>query len=340
MTIYNLPLEIMVLIASFLDSKSLYQLFYTNRKLSEAAIIEINTRIKRLEKIDTIKKILGYSDYTSLFPTINTFLKLIKSKTKLSIADYYRGLWEITALIELGYYYQQFARHVHKGVMGVRIDISRELQFGQELIYGFKFTNVLMPMHSLSLGIFYYPHSDYLTGQCIRGNDITMIPKVFYINLQLKHIQIAFTREKQVVSLASQVRHLEFGYNSNINEQTIYKFIPPDLFEFLPNLKLLSFRACKLKTIPQILFNYINLELLDLSKNKIEQIDCDIKDGNKLKHLNLAKNKLRNLPSELMKLNNLVYFGLQQNKIETVAPSLKVLLSKTHNYDLLAKIGS
>ncbi len=77
-----------------------------------------------------------------------------------------------------------------------------------------------------------------------------------------------------------------------------------------------------LKTIPNNLYQYTNLEKLDLSKNRITSIPKDILKLRKLRTLDLSFNQIKVLHSSIFKLPKLRILNLHGNQIEHLPKQL------------------
>lgn len=92
-----------------------------------------------------------------------------------------------------------------------------------------------------------------------------------------------------------------------------------DLNEALKNpdsVIRLSLRKKKFKTFPSELYQFKNLQYLDLSKNSIDELPDSITLFINLQHLICSKSGLKRLPPNMGKLKNLKYLNVNQNDIE------------------------
>jgi len=77
----------------------------------------------------------------------------------------------------------------------------------------------------------------------------------------------------------------------------------------------LRLRQCSLSKIPEIIFEFTELELLDLIDNNIKVIPWQIQWLKKLEHLYLTGNKISELPDEIGYLERLISLYLNRNSI-------------------------
>ena len=74
----------------------------------------------------------------------------------------------------------------------------------------------------------------------------------------------------------------------------------------------------RLKEIPPEVFQFPNLQWLDLSKNRLKEISPKIGLLKKLKKLILEKNKIESLPAEIGELEDLRELIINRNELETL----------------------
>jgi len=84
----------------------------------------------------------------------------------------------------------------------------------------------------------------------------------------------------------------------------------------------LELKREKLKSIPNEVFKFTNLQYLDVSKNNITEIPAEIKHLKYLQYLNVAKNKLEKLPPEIGELHNLKNLQIGQNELYGLPPEI------------------
>jgi Leucine-rich repeat (LRR) protein len=81
----------------------------------------------------------------------------------------------------------------------------------------------------------------------------------------------------------------------------------------------------KLTEIPQEIYQFKNLNILDLSKNKIKEFPIELGQLQYLQKLILSSNKITNIPKELGLLRHLKELYLNQNKVTALPPEIKNL---------------
>jgi len=79
-----------------------------------------------------------------------------------------------------------------------------------------------------------------------------------------------------------------------------------------------SFNILKMDHIPKKIFDFKNIELLDLRYWQIEELSPRISELKKLKTINLNSNKLKVLPTKIVELENLEKLYLLNNKWDTI----------------------
>ncbi|MCC6383702.1 MAG: leucine-rich repeat domain-containing protein [Bacteroidia bacterium] len=77
----------------------------------------------------------------------------------------------------------------------------------------------------------------------------------------------------------------------------------------------LSLKGKKLKTFPTEVFQFKNLNSLDLSRNKLKEIPDSLDQFTSLVELNLGYNQLTSLPESVGSIKNLAVLKLYRNKI-------------------------
>ncbi|MFX1258175.1 MAG: leucine-rich repeat domain-containing protein, partial [Promethearchaeota archaeon] len=91
----------------------------------------------------------------------------------------------------------------------------------------------------------------------------------------------------------------------------------------------ISFKGCKLTTIPPLIGELKSLECLDLSENKLTEISVSIGNLTSLKSLSLNNNQLTTLPDSIGNLTSLKDLALYSNKLSTLPESIINLKSLT-----------
>lgn len=101
----------------------------------------------------------------------------------------------------------------------------------------------------------------------------------------------------------------------------------------------LVLRKEHLKVIPKEIFQFKNLQYLDLAKNNIKEIPDSIEVLKDLQYLDISKNTLQSLNGKIGKLTNLVYLNLNNNEFSALPTTmgnlvnLKVLDLWSNNLD-------
>lgn len=84
----------------------------------------------------------------------------------------------------------------------------------------------------------------------------------------------------------------------------------------------LVLRKQKYKEFPKEIWNFPNLQYLDLSKNQITEFPDSLGKLKNLQVLHLSKNKIEGLPRELGDLQNLVILDINQNELTMLPPQI------------------
>lgn len=84
----------------------------------------------------------------------------------------------------------------------------------------------------------------------------------------------------------------------------------------------LVLRKQHLKAFPAEIWNFPNLQYLDLSKNQITEFPDSLGKLKSLQVLHLSKNKIESLPRELGDLTNLVILDVNQNEVINIPPQI------------------
>ncbi len=101
------------------------------------------------------------------------------------------------------------------------------------------------------------------------------------------------------------------------------------------SVKSLDCSGCKWDSIPIELFQFQNLEVLNLSKNKIQDLPDQFASLVKLQELDLGRNKMTVFPLELANLTSLKILHLDRNQI-TKIPQQIASLQALETLDLYA----
>ena len=88
----------------------------------------------------------------------------------------------------------------------------------------------------------------------------------------------------------------------------------------------LVLRKEKYTSFPKEIWEFSNLEFLDLSKNKLDSIPKKINLLKNLRVLKLSKNDISSIPPELYELNNLEILVLSDNEMAYISPKVKKLV--------------
>lgn len=93
------------------------------------------------------------------------------------------------------------------------------------------------------------------------------------------------------------------------------------------SVRYLSLKHKKLKKLPPEIFQFRNLEILDVSKNKLEEIPEDIEKLSKLRELSVANNYLTTLPIQIGNLTALKKIIAYQNNIAILPTTIGNLVN-------------
>ena len=88
------------------------------------------------------------------------------------------------------------------------------------------------------------------------------------------------------------------------------------------NVVKLVLRKKKLKSFPNVILQFKNLQYLDISKNSIKELPDSILKLNNLQYLIVSKTGLESIPNTIGQLKNLKYINLNQNEISRIPFSL------------------
>lgn len=95
----------------------------------------------------------------------------------------------------------------------------------------------------------------------------------------------------------------------------------------------LELKKKKLKEFPKEIFQFKNLQYLDISRNQLTEIPDSLFHLTNLQYLNISRNKLGSLPKEIGKLANLVYLHANNNNLIGLPPQIGNL-ERLHVLDL------
>lgn len=98
--------------------------------------------------------------------------------------------------------------------------------------------------------------------------------------------------------------------------------LPPEIFEFLPNLEEFNLSNNALFSLPTEIKNLKNLKILDVSNNHFKKWPEEISALKSLEVLNLAKNQIPTIPESIAKLKNLKNVDLNENKLSVVSEKI------------------
>lgn len=162
-----------------------------------------------------------------------------------------------------------------------------------------------------------------------------------FLNLQLMGIK-EFPREIVKMKNVKELKRLRFDFNSR------FLFDERGMPIEMAYLKLLSFKCCKIPSLPENIYHlkklttFIleenlleslpksftklkNLTFLDLSRNRLYQLPTGFESLEMLKTLNLESNFIEELPPGLSKLTSLVNLNLSKNRINDIPKDICVM---------------
>jgi leucine-rich repeat protein SHOC2 len=125
-------------------------------------------------------------------------------------------------------------------------------------------------------------------------------------------IKLNFTNLKKL-----EIIMIDGNNNINLNE-----FID-SIYSIKDQIKYFSFLNENIREIPEKLYNFENLEGLNLGLNKITEIDDNIQNLTKLKELYIDGNYLITLPDSIINLKSLEYLSVKDNNIKSISRSIK-----------------
>lgn len=150
---------------------------------------------------------------------------------------------------------------------------------------------------------------------CLIGIGPTLAQGDLLSDRKLKR-QSAFTSIEEAMTKPDEVYKLKLG-----GEGKSLKEIPVEVFQF-KNLQELDLSSNRISLLPDGLFKLTNLQKLDLSFNQISEIPAGIKQLTNLKVLLCKGCRLVSLPSELGQLQNLEELDLFANHIKSFPPEM------------------
>ena len=112
-----------------------------------------------------------------------------------------------------------------------------------------------------------------------------------------------------------------------------YKEFPKEIWNF-PNLQYLDLSKNQLTEFPDSLGKLQSLQVLHISKNHIETLPREFGDLQHLVILNISQNDLTMLPPQIGKLKKLKYLDLWENSIGTFPDELKDISGNLKIIDL------
>ena len=105
-------------------------------------------------------------------------------------------------------------------------------------------------------------------------------------------------------------------------------------------IESISFRKMKLDQLPEELYTYKNLRILDLSKNNLTKLPDSISSLKKLETINLERNKLDIFPIQFCRMRSLRSINLGLNTIGNLPACIEGLkdLEELYLYDNPIKV--
>lgn len=124
-----------------------------------------------------------------------------------------------------------------------------------------------------------------------------------------------------LIAISMLVSSLVHGQNWTLDalETEIYQYTTLEEALAAPKDSVYSLKLKeRLRTVPPEVFQFPNLQWLDLSKNRLREIPPEIGLLKKLKKLILEKNKIEALPPEIGQLEDLRELIINRNELETL----------------------
>jgi Leucine-rich repeat (LRR) protein len=103
-----------------------------------------------------------------------------------------------------------------------------------------------------------------------------------------------------------------------------FKEIPPEVFQF-PNLQELDLGSNKITQLPTNIAQLKNLKILRLNRNKIQVVGKELGELTDLIYLDLGRNQIQALPFEIGKLKKLEFLQIWGNEITMLPESINDL---------------
>lgn len=100
--------------------------------------------------------------------------------------------------------------------------------------------------------------------------------------------------------------------------------IPPEVFNF-SNLQELDLGSNKIQNLPSNLGELKNLKILRLNRNKINEVGKEIGNLSNLIYLDLGHNQIQALPFEIGNLKNLEFLQIWGNEVTMLPESINEL---------------
>jgi Leucine-rich repeat (LRR) protein len=148
--------------------------------------------------------------------------------------------------------------------------------------------------------------------------------RVFWLFISLSMIvQISFSQNWTLEALETEIRQYESLEEAlaapkdsvfSLKLKSRLKTVPPEVFQF-PNLQWLDLGSNRLKKIPPEIGMLKNLKKLILEKNKLEALPPEIGQLEDLRELIINRNELETLPEEIGNLKKLRYIDMWSNNI-------------------------
>ena len=124
-----------------------------------------------------------------------------------------------------------------------------------------------------------------------------------------------------LIAISMLVSSLVHGQNWTLDalETEIYQYTTLEEALAAPKDSVYSLKLKeRLRTVPPEVFQFPNLQWLDLSENRLREIPPEIGLLKKLKKLILEKNKIEALPPEIGQLEDLRELIINRNELETL----------------------